>query len=214
MILLKRSLLSIIVVTSALFAQENADSTNNQNNVKSYVDISSQIALQVGDVQLASKRIIERVELLGGYFLQWDNSKIVLRIPVDSLMSFTTQLQSSGIGEIMDKNYRSMNHDRTIANLTSRLKSNRALLEKYMEMVASATNTDMYTIENEMINVLTEVEQIEGQLRKIMANCSEAYVEVSFQYFDRNLPPPDGSSPFDWVNALHLPDHRAKFQQP
>lgn len=171
---------------------------------------SATLVLQVGDRESAARAVIEKAEALGGWFLEWNEFNITLRVPANILDSFLVQAEQ--LGRKTDQTYTTLDKSAQLQNLQASIISRRKLLDSYFSMVKSSTTNQVQTIERAIVNLIAQIELEEGQLRGMQARIREARVNISFQFQDRTLPEPTGESPFPWLTRLNLIDHREDFQ--
>ncbi len=182
----------------------------NALNLPSAMEQSATLTLQVGDRESAARAIIERAEARKGWFLEWNEWNITLRIPADQLDSFLVEAEK--LGRKTDQSYNTFDQSTEIANLQASISSKRKLLDSYFSMVKSSTTNQVQTIERAIVDLITQIELDEGRLRAMQARIHDALVNISFQFQDRTLPQPTGDTPFPWLSRLNLVQHREEFQ--
>lgn len=168
------------------------------------------LVLQVGDRESTARTIIARTEAMGGWFLEWNEWNITLRIPATQLDTFLIDVAK--LGRKTDQTYSTTDQSVEIQNLQASIASRRKLLDSYFSMVKSSTTNQVQTIERAIVDLIAQIELDEGRLRSMQARIRDAFVNISFQFQDRTLPEPTGESPFPWLTRLNLTDHREDFQ--
>lgn len=171
---------------------------------------SATVVLQVGDRESAARAVIASAEKRGGWFLEWNEWQVTLRVPATGLDSFLTELGQ--IGSRVEQSYNTFDQSAEIENLQASIVSRRKLLDSYFAMVKSSASNQMQTIERAIVDLIAQIELDEGRFRAMQARIREALVTVSFRFQDRTLPQPDGESPFPWLTRLNLLEHREDFQ--
>jgi len=168
------------------------------------------VVIQVGDREDAGIKLVKHAESIGGWFLAWNEWSVTLRIPTDSLSQFLKNLDS--LGRKVEQTYSTSDQSIALVNLEASIASRRKLLESYFSMVRSTEFSKAQVIEQAIVSLISQIELDEGKLRAMQSRIKDAWVQVSFRFEDRSLPPADGQSAFPWINQLNLVDHREKFQ--
>jgi hypothetical protein len=171
---------------------------------------SASVVLQVGDRDVVARQVIAKAEQSGGWFLQWGEWEVTLRVPATQLTAFLGSLDS--LGRKVDQTYSTSDQSVSIGNLEASIASRRKLLDSYFAIVKSSNSNQVQTIERAIVDLISQIEMDEGQLRGMQSRIKDALVQVSFRFQDRSLAASTGWSPFPWVNSLNLTEHREKFQ--
>lgn len=167
------------------------------------------ITLQVGDRAESARRLVAQAESLGGYVLQWEEWSIQLRLPAAQLQAYRQSIAAHGSKS--EESYHTTDLGESIADLEASLRSQHQLLAGYYSMVKSSNTSQMLQVERAIIELVAKIELAEGRLRAMRQKVAEGLVQIHFRYQDRELPPPSGTSPYTWINALNLADHRGAF---
>jgi hypothetical protein len=159
--------------------------------------------LQVEESGLAAKTLIARAESLGGWFTRRAKDEVQLRIPAPRADSFIAGL--AAIGVPMDRNLSTESLESRRGELSSRLKARRAMLQDYYAMLKASSDSTVFTIQTEIVDLQTEIERTAGEIGKLEERMAFAEVTVRFRFFERGAPLTTGQSRFLWLNRLDLP---------
>ena len=169
------------------------------------------LTVQVFDRDAAREAAITRANKAGGWFASLTDESVRLRVPVAEARTVIEDLRA--LGRVIDRGYQVEDLSGQVGDLEARLNGRQQVLSQYMEVLATASPKAVVTVEREISRVITEIEGIQGQLRLLQDQSSYADITVSFAFRDRSAPIRDGSSSFDWLNALNLADLLADFHQ-
>jgi uncharacterized protein DUF4349 len=159
--------------------------------------------LQVEESEKAAVQVIARAESLGGWFTRRAKTTLELRIPSAQADSFINGLASLGIP--MDRTLSTQSVEGELNELASRLKARRGMLQDFYAMLKESSDSTLFTIQNEIVSLQTEIEQTTGQIRKLQDRMDFAEVTVHFRFQERGAPLTTGKSRFGWLNRLDLP---------
>lgn len=165
--------------------------------------------LQVEEPDKAADALVEKAEALGGWFLRRSKGSLELRIPSALADNFIQGLDSLGI--LLDRNLHTENLEGEKEDLQSRLKARRAVLSDYYAMLKESGDSTIFTIQNEIINLQSEIDQTTGRIQKIEDRMALAQLTVSFTFQQRGAPLTTGQSRFPWLNRLELPALMERF---
>jgi hypothetical protein len=172
--------------------------------------ISSSLTIKVQKKEVVADQLVAKAEEVGGYYSSRSDNALTLKVPVESAdeyLEFATQQ-----GLIAERSFNSHSLSQVIADLEARLKTREELLEKYFEILEGAGSDNVIAVENEVIRLVTEIENLKGQLRRNNHLTTYADVSIQFQFRDRRAPVSDGSSSFEWINTLNITDVMQAFQ--
>lgn len=206
----KIGLLLLCFVGQCAFAGEADSMATKAKATERYFSYENSVLMLVGSHEAAARALIAWAETHGGWFEKWNATAITLRIPKASVPMLYDTLRI--MGTLGEQTVQSEDHTLEVADLQSRIEGRRKLLDNYYAMVRTANFQRLQVVEREVVNRIAEIEMLEGQLRVIQERLSMAQVEVHFQLYDRNLPSPDGRSPFPWIGNLNLEPLRRSFQ--
>lgn len=152
--------------------------------------------IKTGNITLKSRNIeqskayIDRaLQSAGGYYDEESFTKtneelrysLQLRIP-EVKFNQLLQVVNHGSDEIISKNIRAEDVSEEYNDTETRLKSKRAYLKRYQEIMSNAKNADdLMMIENQVRQLIEEIESEEGRLRFLDNRCK--YSTLNIQLF-------------------------------
>ena len=165
--------------------------------------------LQVEESEKAARDLIAMADSLGGWFMRRSKSDLEFRVPSARADSFIAGLARLGV--MMDRNLSTESLEAERGELTSRLKARRGMLQDYYAVLKESGDSTVFTIQNEIVNLQTEIEQTAGQIQKLEDRMAYARVTVAFRFFERAAPLTTAESRFGWLNRLDLPSLMKRF---
>jgi len=190
----------------------NADRSNApvNNNLETSIPNTVKI-IKRGNISLESKKITESKKNLdallknfNAYYEQettnnsndFTSYNLTIRVPVNSFDNLLTALES-GQDKLTEKNISAEDVSIQYYDISSRLKSKRAYLERYQAMVSSAKNVkDLLEIQEQIRQLQEEIDSNEGILRNLSNQVNYSTLTVNLFEYQANLPM--GSNSF-WV---------------
>jgi hypothetical protein len=167
------------------------------------VSIVFTCVLQVEESEKATALVIARAESLGGWFTRRAKSTLELRVPSANADSFINYLATLGIPMDRDLSTQSLEGERD--ELASRLKARRAMLQDFYAMLKESSDSTIFTIQSEIVELQSEIERTTGQIQKLEDRMAFAEITVHFRFQERAAPLTTGKSRFRWLNRLDLP---------
>jgi hypothetical protein len=165
--------------------------------------------LQVEESEQAARAIVAKADSMGGWFMRRSKSDLELRVPSARADTFIAGL--AGLGVLLDRNLSTESLEGERGELTSRLKARRGMLQDYYAVLKESGDSTLFTIQSEIVNLQTEIEQTGAQIQKLEDRMAYARVTVSFRFFERAAPLTTGQSRFRWLNHLDLPNLMRRF---
>jgi Zn-dependent oligopeptidase len=166
--------------------------------------------IKTANIDSVFQKIIETAQLRGGYFTNFTESYIALRIPVKALQEFQSMLGS--LAEIESRNFSSTDRSLELERYNSQIESRKKLLEKYMEMVKNAPFAELQAVEREMVNLNRQIENLQGQKLAIERKATLALVSIqAYTMQPPSIRATDYVSPFKWINSINLNSLRGDF---
>jgi len=156
------------------------------------------------------QKIIQSAESKGGYFTNFTEHSISLRLPVEALQEF--QLIIGNLAEIEDKNFSSANKSIELERLNSQIESRKKLLDTYFDLVKNAPFAELQSVEREMVTLNAQIERLQGQKQAIEKRA--ALASITIYAYAMQPPPPrliNYTSPFIWINSTNLNSLRGDF---
>lgn len=173
------------------------------------LSIAFSCVLQVEESDKAASQVIARAESLGGWFTRRAKTGLELRVPSARADTFIGRLADFGIP--MDRNLSTQSLEGERDELASRLKARRAMLQDYYAMLKESSDSTIFTIQSEIVNLQSEIEQTVGQIQKLEERMDFAEISVNFRFQERGAPLTTGKSRFKWLNRLDLPTLMGRF---
>jgi len=166
--------------------------------------VTARLTLKVVDRDETARALIDAAEDLGGYFSSYTASGVVLRIPVEATDAFLADAAERGL--VVGRDYASLDLGGELLDLRARLKGRNEVLSQFFDMVPTAGTKSIVTVEREIVNLVADIERIQGRIRYLEHQAALARVDIAFEFRERSAPSRDGSSSFDWLNTLNVED--------
>jgi hypothetical protein len=166
--------------------------------------IEIKIVVKVSDRAQAAEALVQSAARLDGYFTQKTGDGIVLRIPASGLKPLLADADQ--LGQVIDRQLGREDLGEELLRKKAVLKAKTEAQHQYLALLDQADAEGALSVEKELILLVAEIETLKGQLRHLQDRIALARVEVRFEYRDRSVPVPDGSSSFAWLNTMNLID--------
>jgi len=174
--------------------------------------VNASLVLKVTQVEPAADTLVARAQEAGGWFSSRTGDRVVLRIPTARTEAFVAAAKTLGV--VVDHSFQRDDRSLQLADLRSRAATRRQMLAQYMELLKTAEQDGVLTVEREIVNLVAEIERYEGQIRFLEDRIAFSEVAVDFRFQDRTAPVEDGSSSFAWLNTVTLTGLLDDFQTP
>ena len=156
------------------------------------------------------QKIIEMAESKGGYFTNFTEYSISLRLPVQALQEFQSLIGS--LATIEEKGFESTDNSAEKEKLTSQIQSRKKLLATYMDLVKNAPFAELQSVEREMVSLNAQIERLQGMSQAIEKRAALASVAIYAQPIVPTYRPiKQTNSPFAWINSTNLNSLREDF---
>lgn len=166
--------------------------------------VSASLVLQVGQPLDAADALVAKAKAVGGWFQSRTQDYVSLRVPVgkiDEVLQF-----AAGLGKVADRSEQRRDLTAPLADARGRLASRKEVLVRYEEVLKAAGPESIVAVEQQIIQQISQIEYLEGQIRVLQDQSDYARFDVSFQFRDRTAPRRDGTSSFAWLNTLNVYD--------
>ena len=185
----RRSLLLVALVAAAPLVAQTL-----------YHDVRAQVV--VLDAEAAGRRLTEWAEAAGGYYLSRSSAGVVLRVPAARIAELKPVLED--VAEVV-LSYRPSATDvrEELGAVQSSITSTREALELILSYVDEADVVGTLALEQEIAQLVTQMERLEGRRRKLTNDAAYARVEVVLSSRRQSVPEQRPSS-FDWINTVDL----------
>jgi len=175
----------------------------------SVVEQQLYFSVQTANVDSVFQKIIQTAESKGGYFTNYNNFSISLRLPASELQEFQKKL--GGFAEITEKSFSSQDRKGDVERLNLQIHSRKKLLDSYLDLVKKAPFAELQSVEREMVSLNSQIENLQGQKQAIERRSALASISISVSAFVSPLPRISGNSPFLWINLTDLNSLRGDF---
>jgi len=148
-----------------------------------------------------------RVELekkaaeIGGFPLLITDELLTLKVPPERLSEILEFAAEQGL--VIEKTLERQDLTEQIAQLEGRLKSKLEILKRLRSFFDDSNVSATLRIEQTMTDLVTEIEQVKGQLRVARERARFAVVDIAFQFKKRDRII-YVHSPFEWLNTVTL----------
>ncbi len=173
--------------------EEKKSSVNEQTN--NFINFAERKLIKEGSISFETKNVnhtkwlIEKnIKAMNGYiskeysrdmYERLENT-LEVRIPADKFDDFMKVL-SSTIRRLDNKNIQVQDVTEEYIDVKARLNAKKEVLARYLELLKQAKNvTEMMDVENEIGNVQSEIESMEGRLKYLSDRISLSTITVTF----------------------------------
>ena len=202
-------LLSILLQTSPSLA-DDVDTISSEQKSEEKLHVSSYLTIKVQKKEVTADLIVQKAKEVGGYYSSRTEEDVHLKIPVAQALDFVDFVVQQGL--VVERELNSNSLHQEIIDIESRLKTREDLLNRYFDILNKAQGENVLTVEHAVIDLVSEIEDLKGRLRKKEHAATFADIHVGFQYRERRAPVKDGSSSFYWLNSLNIQDIQEAFQ--
>lgn len=172
------------------------------------VQVVASIVVKVVHPAEVRRTTLESLKAGGGWPLLVTDQELHLAVPLPAVATVVDQLAAAGI--VLQKSLQRVDRTEEIVQLQAKLKSKREILARLRGLLDDADTGSTLRVEGTMNQLLSEVEQLQGDLNVAEASVRMARVVVSFQYHQRQRIT-YVRSPFQWLNQLDIDRFLADF---
>jgi hypothetical protein len=181
-----------------------------QTEASDVVEQQFNFRVRTANTDSVFQKIIQTTESKGGYFTNFTESSLSLRLPVGALQEFQSVL--SGLAEIEDRNFSSVDKSVELERLDSQIQSRKKLLETYMGLVKKAPLAELQSVEREMVSLNMQIENLQGKRQAIEKRAALALISIQARALHTPTPrSANYTSPFNWINSTNLNSLRGDF---
>lgn len=166
--------------------------------------VTASLTVAVTQWEAAADTLVEAAQTHGGWFQSRTRSSLSLRVPtehVDALVALSEEQ-----GKVIERTVTREDVGQQIAEISGRLKAREEVLERYYDVLKTASSSSIVAVERQVVHAIEQIEGLKGQLRLLEDQARYGRVEIAFQFRDRAAPVRDGSSSFPWLNTLNVQD--------
>ena len=179
---------------------------------QTYAQVEQQfdIRIKTANTDSVFQKIIETAESKGGYFTNFTENSISLRLPVQALQEFQSVVGNLAI--IEEKGFESPDKSTEFERLKLQIQSRKKLLATYMDLVKNAPFAELQSVEREMVSLNAQIEHLQGMLQAIEKRAALASVAIYARPIAPTFRPiKQINSPFVWINSTNLNSLREDF---
>ena len=195
---MKTTLFCLAVLLSLVFARETA--AEETGGGESYLAHSVRAAVLGTDPEAVSEEVSEWIESKGGYYLFRSESSISARLPDSRLPALRSFLEESG-ERVTEYSPSARDVREEILFLRAAISGREEILEKNMTFLEETGFDATLAVERELMEILTELENLKGRLRRLEHERRYALLDVQINFLEQDLPA-DIPSSFAWVNSV------------
>ena len=188
------AVLILLVISLSAMAQESVD----ENTL--YQTIFA--TLLVSDPELTAGRIALWAEQSGGYYLQKANDRVTIRYPYEASREFRQILENEA-EEVVELIPETVDIREGLLGIRSAITSREEILEKNLSFIDEADVAGTLAIEKEIMQLLMEIEDLKGRLRKLETDRTFSRGDVYLNTMEETLPE-DIPSSFGWINSVNV----------
>jgi hypothetical protein len=171
--------------------------------------VTASLVLRVDRPGEAVDAVIADARSRGGWFARRTDDEVTVRIPVSDLDA--AQGAAAALGRAVAREIERTDVTEQVADLTARVTSRRDAMARYEAVLAEATPKSVVTVQRQILHLVQEIEELTGKLRVLDDRSRWATLHVATRFEDRRPPARDGSSSFEWIDALDLGDLLSAF---
>lgn len=145
--------------------------------------------------------LVAAVEKAGGFPVLVTAEQLQVKVPPEAFAAVLAEVKQAGV--VVDQHLERQDRTEQVAQLVAQLKAKQEILERLRGLFNAADLSSTLRIEQELLQLVTEIEQVKGQLRVQGEQTRWAVIDVSFRFRQRDRITYQ-QSPFAWLNSVHL----------
>jgi uncharacterized protein DUF4349 len=162
---------------------------------------TAQLGIVVRDIRKAIDTTQRLAERMGGHMQRIAGSGIVIRVPADQFDDAIGELEK--LGPMPRRDIRAQDVTDQHVDLELRLANAHRLRDKLAALLDKAEKIeDILAVEKELARVTTEIERLEGQLKKLRNQIALATISVGFTRQEHSPSQVRAKLPFHWLRSL------------
>ncbi|MCB9497357.1 MAG: DUF4349 domain-containing protein [Fibrobacteria bacterium] len=196
-----KSLRWLPLVAVALHAMEISPADTTLPPSPRVLEITQNIAAP--DPEHSLRSVADLAESLGGWFQNWSNDVIEVRIPQDSLPLFEKGLER--IGRRMDRRLTSRDITEPFLDQLGGIGSRIRLMDEWNHMLGTSKDLkSTLDLQAQIVQLAGQIDERRGVLLRLRHEVEYPKLVLRFRFEGRTASEKDGTSPFPWVNRLDL----------
>jgi len=167
---------------------------------ENYLHHGVQATILVADVDRAVDGLARWADEAGGYLLYKSSDQVIFRFPyteVGRLRDFLENIAET----VVELSLEAQDLRESILGIQSGILSREEILEQNLRYIDQTDVEGTLAIEQEVMQLLTEIEQLKGKLRKLTVDRAYALAQVNLRILGQSLPT-DIPSSFGWINTI------------
>ena len=167
---------------------------------ENYLHHGIQATILVADTDRAIDRLSLWADEAGGYLLFKSSEVVIFRFPhtkVGSLRDFLEEISET----VVELSLQAQDLRESILGIQSGIRSREEILQQNLQYIDRTDVEGTLAIEREVMQLLTEIEQLKGKLRKLTVDRAHALARVNLRILGQSLPT-DIPSSFGWINTI------------
>jgi hypothetical protein len=181
------AVLLFILVSSALGAEN-------------FLHHSIRATILVADPERTADLLASWAEKVGGYYLVKSTHQVLFRFPyrqTGRLRQFLEEVAD----EMVELSPSAVDLREDVLGIQSGIRSREEILQRNLSFIDEADVEGTLAIEAEIVQLLAEIEELKGRLRKLTVDMAYAKGEVQMRFMQQSIPE-DIPSSFDWINTV------------
>jgi hypothetical protein len=167
---------------------------------ENYLHHRVQATILVAEVDPAIDNLARWADEAGGYVLYKSSERVIFRFPYGEVGGLRDYLQNTA-ETVVELSLEARDLRESILGIQSGIASREEILQENLKYIDRTDVEGTLAIEQEVMQLLTEVEQLKGKLRKLTVDRAYALAQVNLRILGQSLPT-DIPSSFGWINTI------------
>jgi Domain of unknown function (DUF4349) len=151
----------------------------------------------------AIDQVQKLAEELGGYLVRRDDRSIIVRVPSNTFKNALSKIGT--FGDVLHREESVEDVTEAFYDLKTRLDNARALRARLEQLLAQANDVkEALAVEKELARVTTEIETMEGKLKRLRELIAFSTITVRFEARGGDHVNDEVRLPFPWLDQLGL----------
>lgn len=168
------------------------------------------VTIEVTDYAKAQRELQNRIQLAGGYLLQFADEKstyelggnFTVKVPQQGFMDFMKQIEKIDHKQF-ERNVEGQDVTEEYVDLEARLKAKQVVEKRLLGFMEKAANTgDLLKISSQLADVQEQIEQVQGRMRYLDQNVAYSTVSIRLYQPIENVDKPDEPTPIPFVDRM------------
>ena len=151
------------------------------------------------------------VEDKGGYPVSRLEDRLILRVPSPAVEEFVSFLEAAA-EELIQVQQQSEDISQSLLEVQAGIRSKSELFDKALALIDQTDLSTTLEMESEVLAILSDLERLRGEHRKLQDEVELARVQVDFRLREEKLPEKLPSS-FAWINAVDFYQLMREFER-